>query len=96
MPTVAIVGGVKGIEREYKDVAKVCNCKCKLFNQKCPQFDKKIKSVDACILFTNTVSHKLSKESCKICKKYGIKVVKMHSSGITGLKQTLEELELNG
>lgn len=96
MTSIAIVGGVKGIEREYKDIAKTCNCKCKLFNQKCPQFGKKIKSVDACILFTNTVSHKLSRESCKICKKHGIKVIKIHSSGITGLKQRLKELEMNG
>ena len=92
MTSVAIIGGVKGIEREYLDIAKDCNFNCKLFNQKCPQFDKKIKNVDACILFTNTVSHKLSLESCKICKKHGIKMIKVHSSGITGLRQTLEEL----
>lgn len=94
MTSVAIVGGVKGIEREYKETVKEFNCKCKLFNRKCPQFGKKIKNVDACILFTNTISHKLSKESCKICKKHGIKVVKIHSSGITGLKQSLEDLTM--
>lgn len=92
MTSVAIVGGVKGIEREYKEVAKEFNCRCKLFNKKCPQFDKKIKNVDACILFTNTVSHKLSTESCKICKKNGIKIIKIHSSGITGLKETFKDL----
>ena len=81
MYSLAIIGGVKGIEREYLEVAKEFNCKCKLFNIKCPQFDKKIQNVDCCILFTDTVSHK------------GIKLIKAHSSSINSLKQSLENLE---
>lgn len=92
MNSLAIVGGVKGIEREYKELAKQYNFKCKLFNTKCPCFDKKIQQVDACILFTNTVSHKLSKESCKVCKKNNIPMIKTHSSSINKLKESLEQL----
>ena len=93
MHSLAIIGGIKGIEREYMEVAKEFNFKCKLFNIKCPQFDKKIQNVDCCILFTDTVSHKLSLESCRICKKKGIKLIKTHSSSLTSLKQSLESLE---
>lgn len=95
MYSLAIIGGIKGIEREYIETAKEFNCKCKLFNIKCPQFEKKIQNVDCCILFTDTVSHKLSLESCRICKKKGIKLIKTHSSSITSLKQNLESLITN-
>ncbi len=32
--TIAIIGGVKGMEREYKDVIEKYGCKYKIFNQK--------------------------------------------------------------
>ena len=89
---IALVGGVKGIEREYKDVFQACDFKCKIFNTKCPQFDKKIKNCDACILFTNTVSHKLSKESSKVCKKNNINLIRVHSSSINKLKEVLKNI----
>jgi hypothetical protein len=90
---VALVGGVKGIEREYKEVFMSEDLKCKVFNTKCPQFDKKIKNCDACIIFTNTVSHKLSKESLKVCKKNDIKFIRVHSSSLNKLKEAVLELK---
>jgi len=93
MEQLAIVGGVKSIEKNYENLAKLYDYKCKLFNTKCTNFDKKIKNVDCCILFTDTVSHKLSTECCKICKKQGITLIKTHSSSLNTLKQSLDFLK---
>lgn len=95
MEQLAIVGGVKSIEKNYEELAKDYNYKCKLFNTKCTNFDKKIKNVNVCILFTDTVSHKLSTECCKICRKQGIKLVRINSSSIHHLRNSLEELTKN-
>ena len=43
---IGVVGGVKGIEHEYKTIINEKGFKCKLFNQKVPDFDKKIKELN--------------------------------------------------
>ena len=89
---IAIVGGVKGIEREYKEVMKANDLKCRVYNQTCPNFEKKIKNCEACILFTGTVSHKLSSACSKVCKKNNIKLIRLHSSSINKLKESIEKI----
>jgi len=89
---VAIIGGVKGIEFEYKGLMKENNLKCKIYNKKCPNFEKKIKNCEVCIMFTNTVSHKLSISCNKICKKNDIKLIKVHSSSMNKLKESIEKV----
>ncbi|MGB6127528.1 MAG: DUF2325 domain-containing protein [Psychrilyobacter sp.] len=89
---IAIIGGVKGIEFEYKGLMKKNNLKCKIYNQNCPNFEKKIKNCEACIMFTNTVSHKLSISCNKVCKKNDIKLIRVHSSSINKLKESISEV----
>jgi len=89
---VAIVGGVKGIEREYKEIMKANDLKCRVYNQNCPNFEKKIKNCEACILFTGTVSHKLSLATNKVCKKNKIKLIRLHSSSVNKLKESITEI----
>lgn len=89
---VAIVGGVKGIEREYKEIMKANDLKCRVYNQNCPNFEKKIKNCEACILFTGTVSHKLSLATSKVCKKNNIKLIRLHSSSVNKLKESITEI----
>lgn len=91
--TIAIIGGVKGMEREYKDVIEKYGCKYKIFNQKVPDFDKKIKNVDGVILFTGTVSHKMAVDCCKLCKKNGVCLYRQHSSSINKLEEALEGIK---
>lgn len=86
---VAIIGGIKGIEREYKNTVEEYNLRCKIYNKTCPSFEKKIKNCEACILFTNTVSHKLSLSCKKICRKNSIKLISVHSSSLNKLKESL-------
>jgi len=90
---VAIVGGVKGIEREYKQMMKIYGLKCKIFNKKVPDFKKRIQNVDALILLTNTVSHKLSTQSLKVCRDNKILLKRTHSSSLTKLEQTIKEIK---
>jgi hypothetical protein len=89
---IAIAGGVKGIEREYKNISKKYGFKCKIFNKNVPDFDKKIKNVDAVVMFTGTVSHKISKKCCALCKKNDICLKRMHSSSINQLEIALKEI----
>jgi len=89
---IAIIGGIKGIEREYKNLMDEHNLRCRIYNKTCPSFQKKIKNCEACILFTNTVSHKLSLSCTKICKKNNIKLIRVHSSSLNKLRESLCEI----
>ncbi|BBE31429.1 hypothetical protein OSSY52_15700 [Tepiditoga spiralis] len=92
---VAIIGGIKGIENKYKTLLKKHGIKkYKIFNTMVPDFQKKIKNVDALILFTNTVSHKLSTVSSKICKKNNICIKRTHSSSLNKLDEKIKEIKL--
>ncbi|TDT71582.1 uncharacterized protein DUF2325 [Hypnocyclicus thermotrophus] len=89
---IVIAGGIKGIEREYKNISKKYGFKCKIFNENVPNFNKKIKNVDAVVMFTGTVSHKISKKCCAVCKKNDICLKRMHSSSINQLELALQEI----
>ena len=91
---IGVVGGVKGIEHQYKTIINEKGFKCKLFNQKVPDFDKKIKNADCIIMLTGTVSHKLSCEVCKLCKKNKITLYRKHSSGANSIREVLEDMEI--
>jgi effector-binding domain-containing protein len=90
---IAIIGGVKGMEREYKEILEKNGCKYKIFNQKMPDFDKKIKNVDGVIIFTNTVSHKLTTNCVALCRKKGILMARTHSSSINKLEKSIETIK---
>lgn len=92
---IAIAGGIKGLERNYVDITNQHGFKCKVFNRNVPDLSKKIMSVDAVILFTDTVSHKVALQCNRICKKCDIKIRRVHSSSITQLEKTVLELKLS-
>lgn len=89
---VAIAGGVKKMECEYIRLTRKHGVKCKLFNQKVPEFNKRIENVDAVILFTGTVSHKMARSCCQVCKKNSIVLKRVHSSSINQLEKVLSEI----
>ncbi len=90
---IAIAGGVKGSERNYKELIKKYGFKSKVFNTKVNNFNKKIQNSDAIIVFTKTVSHKMSLECNKICKKKNICLKHVHSSSLSQLEKTLAEIQ---
>ncbi|MGL4533491.1 MAG: DUF2325 domain-containing protein [Fusobacteriaceae bacterium] len=86
---IAIVGGVKKCEKEYKKIMDEVNHKCKIFNTMCPNFKKKIENCQCCIVFVNTVSHKMVKSCNEICKKNNIKMLHLTNNGQEALKDSL-------
>ncbi|MGL5054974.1 MAG: DUF2325 domain-containing protein [Fusobacteriaceae bacterium] len=89
---VAIVGGVLNSEKEYSKILKEKNKKCKILNTMCPNFKNKIENCEACIVFTNVVSHKMLISCSSICKKNNIKMIHLTSKGTTNLKKALDSL----
>ena len=90
--TVAVVGGVKSLEYNYKMILKQNSNRFKLFNKMTPDFDKRIKNVDSVIMFTSTISHKMATNCRKLCRRKNILLVACHSSSINGLKVALKEI----
>lgn len=74
----------------YKNICKKHKCKAKVFTQM-PGDKKQIGSPDLCVLFTNTVSHKMVKCALEEAKKKEVEVVRCHSSSGAALEQILEE-----
>lgn len=90
---IAVVGGIKGIEHEYKKIAEENKIKIKVFNQMVNNFQKRIKNIDGIILFTDTTSHKLAGVCCNLCKKNNIILKRPHSSSITKLQESIDEIK---
>lgn len=90
---VAIAGGVKSIERNYLSLLKRQGVKGKAFNREVPDLRKRIEQVDAVILFTGTVSHKLAKACTSVCRKKGITIKRLHSSSMNQLEKAVIELK---
>ena len=57
--SVVIIGGHDRMVCQYKKICKSHKCKAKVFTQMSADLDKQIGDPDLCILFTNTVSHKM-------------------------------------
>lgn len=89
---VAIIGGLKRGEREYIDLLKNYELKCKVYNTQCPNFCKKIKNCEMCIVFTNLVSHNLVNNCTKVCKTNDIPIIHLTNNSIGKLKENLDKI----
>ena len=88
--SVVIIGGNECMERRYAQLCKNYGCRAKIFCK--PQADMKnrIGNPDMLILFTNTVSHKLTKSALANVTDDTI-VVRSHTSSMASLQSILEE-----
>ena len=60
---VALIGGMKRLEKNYVAEAKKYGINLKVFNVSGPSMSSKLKSVDAVVVFTNKVSHNAKKQA---------------------------------
>ena len=60
--SVVIIGGHDRMVCNYKNICKQHKCKAKIFTQMPGDFKKQIGNPDLCVLFTNTVSHKMRRK----------------------------------
>ena len=89
--SVVIIGGHDRMVCQYKKICKSHKCKAKVFTQMSADLDKQIGDPDLCILFTNTVSHKMVISALGEAKRSNIPVCRCHSSSATALNKILSE-----
>lgn len=58
--SIVIIGGHDRMVRQYHDICKAHKCKAKVFTQMTGDLKKQVGRPDLFVLFTNTVSHKMS------------------------------------
>ena len=89
--SIVIIGGHDRMVCQYKKICKQYNCKVKVFTQMAGNLRDQIGSPDLCVLFTNTVSHKMVKCALDEAKRCNAEVVRSHTSSGIALKEILEE-----
>ena len=86
---VALIGGMDRLERNYINEAQRLGVELKVYTKSETGIASKIKHVDAVVIFTNKVSHKIKKEVMNIAKAKNIPVFQYHSCGICTLRNCL-------
>lgn len=89
---VALVGGMDRLKRDYENAAKRCGVKLKIFTGKESCLVDKMGNPDMAILFTSMISHNARTEVMQKSKSLGIPVTFLHSNGVSGLRQCLQQL----
>ena len=69
---VALIGGMKRLEAHYLENAARLGIDLRVFNESETNIGRKIKGMDAIVIFTNKVSHRLRNEALKTARANGI------------------------
>jgi len=84
---VALIGGMNRLERHYTEEAKRADIDLRVFNRSEVNIASKLKHVDAMVIFTNKVSHRVKKEAMSVAKLRDIPVFMYHSCGVCTLRE---------
>ena len=87
--SIVIIGGHDRMVCRYKDICKTHTCKAKVFTQMPADLSRKIGNPDLCILFTNTVSHKMVRTAVEEAGRKNFKLVRCHTSSGSALEGIL-------
>ena len=86
---VALIGGMDRLERHYFEEAGKTGIDLRIFSVLEANLASKIKNVDAIVIFTNKVSHKVKKQAMDASRANGIPVFMHHSCGVCTLRECL-------
>jgi hypothetical protein len=89
--TVAVIGGILGLEPQYKRILEENNCLPRIYNQDSARLSGKVERTDTIILFTGTVSHKMAEKVRKVAHLRDIPLVTVRRSSLSALKQSVQE-----
>jgi hypothetical protein len=89
--SVVIVGGNERMSCQYTEICKNYGCTAKVFTKENGSLKKKLGNPDLLILFTNTVSHKMTISACQEAKKNRIPVARVHTSSASALHSVLAQ-----
>ena len=93
--SIALIGGMDRLERHYISEAEKLGIDLKVFNKPEAGITRKIKNVDAVVIFTGKVSHRARKEAVNAAKSNNIPVLMYHSCGICTLRDCFSCLNNN-
>ncbi|MBA2848487.1 DUF2325 domain-containing protein [Thermosulfuriphilus ammonigenes] len=89
---VVLVGGMDRLRKEYETEARKKGIELRVYSRLVPRLSRKIKNVDAIILFTNKVSHEARKQVLTAHRENDIPLIQLHSCGLSSLKRCLAQL----
>lgn len=87
-----IVGGHDRMVREYESICKKYGVKVKVYTQMPANMKSKIGKPDFLVLFTNTVSHKMTQCAVTEARKCNAEIIRSHSSSATALNEILSNI----
>ncbi len=86
---LAVVGGMDRLERHYREEAARSGIELRVFNRSEANIGAKLKHVDALLIFTKKVSHRVKNEALKAVKARAIPVYLHHSCGVYTFRDCL-------
>lgn len=89
---VAVIGGMDRLERSYKAEAGRQGVELRVFTQSRTGLGRRLKAVDAVVVFTGKVSHRMKNEAVSAAKSKNIPVIMAHSCGVCTLRECLGRL----
>ena len=84
--SVVIVGGNECMERQYKDLCAMYDCKAKVYTKKL----KSIGAPDLLVLFTGTMSHKMLRSVLEETRGQNLRIARSHQSSMAALRGILD------
>jgi hypothetical protein len=83
---VALIGGMDRLDRHYSREAERSRIELRIFNKAVNRIASKLRGVDALVIFTNKVSHRVKNEALSIARARNIPVYLYHSCGVCTLR----------
>jgi hypothetical protein len=84
--SIALIGGIDRLKKFYTEEAEKSGINLRIFNKAQNDICSKIRGVDALVIFTNKVSHRVKKEAMTIARSRNIPVFLYHSCGVCTLR----------
>ncbi|MEW5746643.1 MAG: DUF2325 domain-containing protein [Nitrospirota bacterium] len=86
---IALIGGMDRLERHYRSEAESFGVDLKVFTTSENDITAKVRHMDALVIFTNKVSHRVKREVMSVARAKSIPVFLYHSCGVCTLRDCL-------
>ncbi len=90
---IGLIGGMDRLGRHYMKEAERLDIHLKVFSKWEKNLSKKIKTLDALVVFTNKISHMGRKEVMVVARNRQIPIFMYHSCGVCTLRDCLSYLK---
>lgn len=92
--SLLVIGGHERMEKDYYNLAKNRGYKTKVYTTMSSKVKNSIGSPDAIVIFTSTVSHKMTKIVESQAKKMSIPIFRHKNSSKVAFNECLEEVDI--